>query len=544
MRLGVDLDNTLICYDRAFLDNARELGFVPREWSGNKGEIKNRLLRITGGEKQWQSLQGQVYGAGMSKASLYPGVFKFLWRCKHLGVSVDVISHKSEYGHFDVCRIPLRPSAIQFLEDSGIYGDQKDSLLNSVEFCSTREEKISRIVQAKFDWFIDDLPEILENKRFPNSTKKLGFSPDGGAGFSAVQVTESWTQIENLLLGNWTTEELSSVVKEIAGQRGDEVEWIGGRGNSGIARAQMSNGIEAALKIYVDDSNHDRLFAEYGSFEILRSYGERSVPEGLGCSRQLNIGLYRWIEGKKVIGTKSAELSQAIDFLERLHSLRKKPEFSRFPPASAAIFSGQQLEGQIRERISSLQARSIPSVDLSDYISGDVVPLVDTVSNWSKTNWPNRKYDQILPEFARTLSPSDFGLHNCLRQSDGILRFIDFEYFGWDDPAKLAGDMLFHPGTELTEGLKFQWIDGIHRIYGWEVIIRLSKMWGLIGLCWCLILLNEYRTDFWLRRTRAQGCQNLDRTVILDQQLKKSQAVLADVKLNYKSPPNLCALYD
>jgi len=34
MRIGIDFDNTLIDYDRVFLDAARERGLVPRDFAG------------------------------------------------------------------------------------------------------------------------------------------------------------------------------------------------------------------------------------------------------------------------------------------------------------------------------------------------------------------------------------------------------------------------------------------------------------------------------------------------------------------------------
>ena len=40
----------------------------------------------------------------------------------------------------------------------------------------------------------------------------------------------------------------------------------------------------------------------------------------------------------------------------------------------------------------------------------------------------------------RCVSPSDFGFHNALIAADGRISFLDFEYAGWDDPAKLLGD--------------------------------------------------------------------------------------------------------
>ena len=43
------------------------------------------------------------------------------------------------------------------------------------------------------------------------------------------------------------------------------------------------------------------------------------------------------------------------------------------------------------------------------------------------------------------LSPSDFGFHNALAGHDGKLTFLDFEYAGRDDPAKLASDFFCQP---------------------------------------------------------------------------------------------------
>ena len=43
------------------------------------------------------------------------------------------------------------------------------------------------------------------------------------------------------------------------------------------------------------------------------------------------------------------------------------------------------------------------------------------------------------------LSPSDFGFHNALVDDDGQVTFLDFEYAGRDDPAKLVSDFFCQP---------------------------------------------------------------------------------------------------
>ena len=164
MRIGVDLDNTLICYNRAFLSAAQQTGLVPSGWEGSKRKIRAYLREKEGGEIAWQSLQGKVYGRQLHHAQLFPGAERFLWRCKQLGLEVEVVSHKTEYGHVDGQKIPLRDVAMKFLEKSGIYSTDEVTLLNEIQFCSTREEKIRCIALKNFDWFIDDLEEIFESK--------------------------------------------------------------------------------------------------------------------------------------------------------------------------------------------------------------------------------------------------------------------------------------------------------------------------------------------------------------------------------------------
>ena len=49
-------------------------------------------------------------------------------------------------------------------------------------------------------------------------------------------------------------------------------------------------------------------------------------------------------------------------------------------------------------------------------------------------------FNMELEEDEKIISPSDFGLHNAKLGEDGKLAFFDFEYAGWDDPAKTIAD--------------------------------------------------------------------------------------------------------
>ena len=120
------------------------------------------------------------------------------------------------------------------------------------------------------------------------------------------------------------------------------------------------------------------------------------------------------------------------------------------------------------------------------------------------------------------MSPSDFGFHNALRKIDGSLVWLDFEYFGWDDPAKLICDFLFHPGFNLTEKQSRQWLQGCQQIFiaDSQLSERLYYSLPLYGLRWCLIILNVF-----LRNENKSECSSQ-----LQYQLDKAQHWLVKVK--------------
>ena len=138
-----------------------------------------------------------------------------------------------------------------------------------------------------------------------------------------------------------------------------------------------------------------------------------------------------------------------------------------------------------------------------------------------------------LDRSKQTLSPSDFGFHNAIEKKNKTIKFIDFEYFGWDDPAKLIADFCFHPGMKLPPNLKEGWIDGAIDIYGGDVSERLRLIWPLVGLSWCLILLNEFKDDIWQRRCSGDRSKLEARKEILELQLDKSRALLKAINQQY-----------
>ena len=176
MLVGLDFDNTIANYDSLFREIGLELNIISQDWKGNKKDLRNLILTNPEGEEIWMKIQGKVYGEYMHRAKLTPGVANFLLQCKAKKIEVCIISHKTEYGHYDKKNISLRKEATKWMFEKNLFDNSFTSLSkNNVFFENTRKEKVTRISKIGCSHFVDDLPEVFEEPNFPKNTKKILF---------------------------------------------------------------------------------------------------------------------------------------------------------------------------------------------------------------------------------------------------------------------------------------------------------------------------------------------------------------------------------
>ena len=138
-------------------------GIIDGNWEGKgKTELRDHLRCQPDGEKVWMKLQGLVYGKYMHGAEMMPGIANFLLSGKVRDYKFFIVSHKTEYGHYDLEKISLRDEALKWMQakhffDPEYFGLQKEDVF----FAETRAEKVKIIDYLKCDWFIDDLPEVF-----------------------------------------------------------------------------------------------------------------------------------------------------------------------------------------------------------------------------------------------------------------------------------------------------------------------------------------------------------------------------------------------
>lgn len=201
-RIGLDLDNTLISYEEVFRVYAQRRGLIDAWFRGGKDDVRDALRRQDEGELKWQKLQGAVYGKGVADAVLFDGAAAFLRRARALGREIVIVSHKTEFGHYDPDRINLREAALAWMHAQGFFDSTRLGVVtDKVRFTATRGEKLALIREFAVDYFVDDLPEVLEHPEFPPEVTGILFTRGATSDSSYPRVAAHWRDIDRMVLG-------------------------------------------------------------------------------------------------------------------------------------------------------------------------------------------------------------------------------------------------------------------------------------------------------------------------------------------------------
>lgn len=300
----------------------------------------------------------------------------------------------------------------------------------------------------------------------------------------------------------------AAVARALAGADVEGLTRVGGGRNSRVYRVQCGDK-HFALKQYPArrDDQRERLEAEVAALMLMERHGIDCVPRVIAVDRERDFVLLSWIEGSPLSAPDTNDVAAAITFLNSIHLLGRVPEAAHLPQAAEACLSLAEIERQIHQRVARLKAAAEQAPELSRFLDDEFRPAFDRIAAASRRilHAGGGDANLVLAAEMRSLIPADFGFHNSLRCSNGSLAYVDFEYFGWDDPVKLTADILLHPGMALTEALRKQFRLGAERRHANDetFCVRLDALLPLFTLRWVLILLNEFISERWEQRMSA-----------------------------------------
>ncbi len=278
-------------------------------------------------------------------------------------------------------------------------------------------------------------------------------------------------------------------------------------GNSRIFRVETPAG-RYALKKYPAADNRNRLEAEVNALRYMERKGIGRTPRVVAVSPERRFALLTWVDGQAVDVVTDADVAEFAAFQIALDRGIDAEARADIGEASEACLSGPRIMSQIERRYARLSAVKHDVPEFAQFFDDILVPSLIRFEAGARKAYRRLGLDfsQDLPPQFRTLIPSDMGAHNALRAADGRLHFLDFEYFGWDDPLTSIANFVMHPGMRLSERQKGLYQRALLGHFARHAeAARLPVLMPLYGLRWCAIILGELLPERWQHRLESNA---------------------------------------
>ncbi|NLF67504.1 MAG: aminoglycoside phosphotransferase family protein [Candidatus Anammoximicrobium sp.] len=313
---------------------------------------------------------------------------------------------------------------------------------------------------------------------------------------------------------------------------------LAGGANNAVFRVDVPAGTFLLKQYFTHPADdRDRFAAETAFCCFAREHGIGAAPQLLASCAEQRLALFEFIAGRVVSAAEIDDglIGQTVRFCRQLQDAQGAPAAEALPAAAESCFSIRQHLACVDRRIRRLQALDAESElqrDVRRFACEELAPC------WEATQ------EQVLVQCRalgiapqeelgaadRVLSPSDFGFHNALLDRRGQLRFFDFEYAGWDDPAKLVCDFFCQVEVPVPLALFPLFCHGIvSRLPEPErVRQRIDALFPVYRVKWCCIVLNEFLPLGQARRRFSAANQRPARQPEL--QFRKAQRLLNELR--------------
>ena len=320
-------------------------------------------------------------------------------------------------------------------------------------------------------------------------------------------------------------ESVTSWAKEL-GARDENIMRLSGGINNDVYRVDAQTQ-SFVLKSYpaLETGARDRMKAEVEFLQYTNKAAPSFVPRLIDFDFHKRALLMEFIEGKPFIEGQSLseiQIRDGIRFFETINQDRMAAKKVVSMDAAEGFRKLTDHLNNVEQRISKLTTRHLPidSTDKSSRLLYRLTEEYSTVRQITLTSIDQgRASDEIALEH-RCISASDFGFHNAIQTVNGV-KFIDFEFAGWDDPSKASVDFVLQPRvpvlakpTSLFKALSRQLVEADE-----ERINLLGTILRLKWLCIILSILEPERFDRFMKiKTQAE------REFYVERQLRTASA--------------------
>lgn len=251
------------------------------------------------------------------------------------------------------------------------------------------------------------------------------------------------------------SEQFVKICSNILGQNYNISRLAGGINNPTYLLRNESTRI--VLKKITTDSTpiFDRYLAEKQFLHLANTLGDINTPKLIDCYDAERILILEYLGPDENIDVIKIDKQRINDCIKFIHKINSKTELSKEIVQQRAADCYLDLSGHIKNINSRILNFNVHH--LSDEYKNNAAELLFLLNKkWQILKEDTLKYIQINPDKNNIdksfliISPSDFGFHNVIT-SKGTNYFIDFEFSGWDDPAKLYCDFILQPKIPIPK---------------------------------------------------------------------------------------------
>lgn len=278
-----------------------------------------------------------------------------------------------------------------------------------------------------------------------------------------------------------------------------EIRDLNHKGNNQIFKISLVSGEKNLLKKYsrIHMNGWPRGETEFKSMSFLWEKGFREIPKPLKYFEMEKIAIYSFEEGKILNPSEIREndIKHSVSFLLKLHHLSVDDK-KRFGPASSACLSLQGYIDTIKNRFSKIKDYS-PEGKWGErgrkILDEKIYPTISKLEDYliQKSKILDIETQKELSLENQVLTPADFGFHNILKNGKKYI-FLDFEYFGRDDPARQVIEFFHHgKSKEIKKELRELFVNTYKKQVNSSIINeRMELVEPFVKMTWAIICLH------------------------------------------------------
>ncbi len=291
----------------------------------------------------------------------------------------------------------------------------------------------------------------------------------------------------------------------------DTLESLRGGINNQVFRCKVGKH-RFVLKGYPEHrvGEHDRFKAEVGLLNYARAVAPEFVPEVLGSDEASRSLVLESLEGegfKEGTHPTEEDIDRALSFMQHLNADLDVAKQHVAGNAADGFFKLTEHLLNVEQRVSKMSLDHL--VANTKAKAGELIRRIslrlERLQESTATMITKGQCEDALGFSARCVSPSDFGFHNSIRTPKGI-KFFDFEFAGWDDPAKAVADFDLQPRVPLNSREKV--LKKSLPEWGKSLEKRHDALFPILELKWACIILAVLNPDRYAQLTAHDDSQS------------------------------------